>query len=310
MIICWTSNPKMRRHDSIVLTLLCGVLFISSRALTAAAQPDPVSDAQQKLDAGQFKDAITIVTQSLTRSRPDDDSAQRGQLLTIKGEALLRMGQTATAASTFDMAVKSAPDVRTAALARANSLLIRASSQGKYRPRTGGGQPIEIIDPESRKQAFAALREDLSRTVKPKMQAALNGNTLPPLLDVLPSVMDLGYLEYAANGSAPTARDDLKELGAHARDLMNSELRKLRHQIDVLEDASNSTDNWNRRGLFSNERKWLTDQLPYLRRIEKTARDARSRARELGFDGAAWEPIIADAGDQADRAQAMLDVSP
>src|SRR5436190_497403 len=299
----------MRRRGAIVLAVLGGILFITSRS-AGADSPDPISDAQQKLDAGQFKDAITVVTQALTRTRPDDDSAQRAQLLTIKGEALLRMGQTATAASTFDMAVKSAPDVRTAALARANGLLIRAASQGKYRPKSGGGQPIDIIDPESRKQAFAALREDLSRTVKPKMQSALNGKTLPPLLDVLPAVMDLGYLEYAATGSAPTARDDLKELGARARELMNSELRKLRHQIDVLEDASNSQDNWNRRGLFSNERNWLANQVPYLRKIETTARDARSRARELGFDGAVWEPIIADAGDQADRAQAMLDMSP
>ena len=225
----------MRRRGAIVLAVLGGILFITSRS-AGADSPDPISDAQQKLDAGQFKDAITVVTQALTRTRPDDDSAQRAQLLTIKGEALLRMGQTATAASTFDMAVKSAPDVRTAALARANGLLIRAASQGKYRPKSGGAQPIDIIDPESRKQAFAALREDLSRTVKPKMQSTLNGKTLPPLLDVLPAVMDLGYLEYAATGSAPTARDDLKELGARARDLMNSELRKLRHQIDVLEE--------------------------------------------------------------------------
>ena len=35
---------------------------------------------------------------------------------------------------------------------------------------------------------------------------------------------------------------------------------------------------------------------------------SRRRARELGMDGAAWEPIIADAQELIDNAQALLNV--
>ena len=80
------------------------------------------------------------------------------------------------------------------------------------------------------------------------------------------------------------------------------------YQLNALEIASNSTQDYTRRRLFSNEQQSVQDSIDYLRKIEQTARNARRRARELGFDGTPWEPVIADAGDLADRAQALLNV--
>src|SRR5205085_2109169 len=130
----------------------------------------------------------------------------------------------------FDMAFKSAPDTKSAALARANALLNRASAAGKYMPKSGvNAKAIEIKDPAMRKDAYLALRTDLVKSTKLKYEAALRGNTLPPMIDLLPSLLDQAYLEYAANGSIESSRGDLQSMGQHARELMNSELRRLRH---------------------------------------------------------------------------------
>jgi len=304
-------EQRSDRRDSRTILLILGFAALITTTTRADAPSAAAQEAQQKLDQGNYSDAIRVVTQALTRTRPTDDSPERCELLMIKAEALLRMGQNASAINTFDVAFKGAPDARSAALARATAVLIRNSAGGKYMPKAAGAKPINIQDPQSRKEAFLALQDDLAKALKPKYDAALRANTLPPIIDVLPAMLDVLYVEYAAKGTTDSAKADLMQLGQHARNLMSSELNRLRHQLNVLEDASNSTQDYIRRGLFSNERQALEQQvIPYLSQIEKTARDARARARSLGFDGAAWEPIIADAQDQIDRAQAMISASP
>src|SRR6476660_10573146 len=155
MISVGPRSEIMLKRSGVVL-----LLFLLCSSGLVRAQSQAIQDAQQKLDAGQYQDAIRIVSKALTGSRPNDDSPDRYQLLMIKGEALMRIGQNASAANTFDMAFKSAPDTKAAALARANALLIRASSGGKYMPKTGiGAKPIEIQDPTTRKDAYLALRD-------------------------------------------------------------------------------------------------------------------------------------------------------
>ncbi len=126
------------------------------------------------------------------------------------------------------------------------------------------------------------------------------------MIDLLPSMLDLANLDLAIDGSITTTKDDLLKLGARARELMNTELRRVSIRLAVTENAANSWDAGYRRGLLPAERDDLRDTVAYLQRIETTARSARRRAIELGFDGKAWEPIIADAGDLAERARAIL----
>jgi hypothetical protein len=276
--------------------------------IPAIAHADGLQDAQQKFDAGQFPEAIKLISPELAKTKPTDEGGDRYPLLMLRAECLLRMNQRISAANNFELAVKCAPDLRAAAIARANSLLVKASPNNKYTPKQGKSEAIDILDPESRKRAFDALREDTFKTLKPKYEAAMNGNQLPPMFNVLPALLDVGYLEFASKGSAADTREDLQNMGRHARELMNSEIRRISHQINALDIASNTTEDYTRRGLFSNERKMVQDNIEYLKKIEQTARDARHRAQELGFDGRVWEPVIADAGDLADRAQAMLDI--
>jgi hypothetical protein len=56
------------------------------------------------------------------------------------------------------------------------------------------------------------------------------------------------------------------------------------------------------RGLTSPERKELQDALAYLGQIEKSARDAQGRAKELGFTGEKWDAVVVQADDAAENA--------
>ena len=180
------------------------LLSMLSAGIVCADSPD-LQAAQQKFDAGQYPEALRLISAGLNGTKPDDATGQRYQWLMLRGECLLRINQRSAATNVFQVAVKCAPDVKSTAIARADALLVKASPSGKYIPKAGG-EPIDILDPDSRKNAFNALREDMTKTVQPKYQAAMDGTTLPPMMNVLPSVLDLGYLEYAATGSAPSRR--------------------------------------------------------------------------------------------------------
>jgi hypothetical protein len=290
------------RLNSIVIAV--AISFIAAQICRA----DALQDAQQLFDQGKYPEALRTIAPALSKLKPDDDSGQRYQFLMLRAECLLRQNQRISAGGSFDLAVKCAPDLKTAAIARANSLLLKQSPNNRYTPKAGG-EPIDILDPQSRAHAFDALRTDMAKTVQPKYQQAMDGTSLQPMLNVLPSLLDIGYLEFAATGSAAETRNDIQAMGQRARDLINSELRRMQHQINALEVAANSNDNYTRRGLFSDERTMVQEDIDYARKIGQTARDARRRAKELGFDGQAWEPVIADSDDLAERAQALLDVA-
>jgi predicted TIM-barrel fold metal-dependent hydrolase len=165
------------------------------------------------------------------------------------------------------------------------------------------------MDAEGRKRAFDVLRAKMWTDIEEKYTAALDGTTLPPMIELLPTMHDISALEFASTGKFDQTHERMAAMGKHARTLMQTEIRRTQKRIAVLEDlanSNNSTYNAERRGLFSTEQNELKNMIQYLQQIERTARDARSRARSLGFDGAAWEPIIADAGDAANYAQAVL----
>jgi len=290
----------------ITAAMLIILLFVGG---IARADSPAVLDAKQKMDAGQYADALQSIAKSLAATSKETDAVERYQLLMLKGEGLLHTGAFDLAAGAFDSAAYTATDNRDVIAARADALLVRASPTGKYRP-DAVAEPIDIVNPESRKKAFAAMRQNLAKSVKPQLEKALASPTLQPMIDLLPSMLDLAHLDMALDGSVTTTKDDLLKLGVRARELMNTELRRVSIRMAVMENAANSWDGGFRRGLNSNERNDLRDTVTYLQRIDSTARTARRRAIELGFDGKAWEPIIADAGDLAERAKAILDFTP
>jgi hypothetical protein len=281
-------------------------LLITSICRAQATLPE----AQAKFDAGEYRDALRLISQALSASQQQPE--QRYSLLMLRGETMLRLGERSSAIDAFRAAAEAKAGPKQTAIARATSALVRRSQNNKYRPMSAGAsaEPIDILDPTSRTKAFAALYADTQASNQPKVQQAMNATTLPPIVEVIQPLLDQGAMEYLATGSAPQTRQTLTELGDHARGLMNSELQRVSHRIDQLRDTAGSItgDQWGfgQRGLQIPEQRELQDLVTYVRQIQTTAQHARARARELDFDGSAWEPIISDAADLADRGEAVL----
>jgi hypothetical protein len=188
------------------------------------------------------------------------------------------------------------------------SLLVRAAPLNKYAPRNPpGAESIDITSPESRRAAFNALRADMAAAAKPKMARAEQAKTLNSALELFPAILDMASIELAANGSTDETRADVASIGEHARDLMQAQIGRVQRRVNSLGDLAYSTEEGDRRGLFSNEVKELPPMIAELRRIEKTARDVRSRAQELGIPATAWEQIAIDAADVADAGERILE---
>ncbi len=290
-------NPIIIRRFAVLLAF----------AGSFAAHAQTIQDVQKTMDSKDYRDALRTISDALAR-RDAKDEKTRYQLLMMRGECQLQLGQRMEAGSAFEGAAKSASNTAEAATARANIVLMKASPANKYMAKTGTAQ-IDILDSESRKQAFAALRDDLLSANQQKIDAAMHDDTLVPTMKILPMVLDIAYLEYATSGSAEKTHTELKQLGEHARSLMGGELSRIRHQTERAEDLSNSYLNNGRRGLTSTERDELKKSIDYVTQICHTAREARRRAIDLGFDGAPWEPIIADADDLLERQQGVLAIA-
>jgi hypothetical protein len=266
-----------------------------------------VQQAQQLMADGKQAEAVRFIDQQLVQRGGEKTGDERYQLLMLKGEALIQSNKTSMAATAFDQARRAAPDGRAAAIAGANVLLVRASPGNRYAPKKPGAEPIDIVRPESRPAAFDALRDDMATVAKPKIARAAQGKSLAPAMELLPNVFDIASLELASKGSIDETRADVASMGEHARVLMRAQMDLCQRRINTLGDMAFSVQEGDRRGLQSNEVKELTPMIAELRRIEKTARDVRRRAQELGNPGAAWEQIAIDAADLADAAERIAE---
>jgi hypothetical protein len=298
----------VRNPTQLVLRMMvaCTFLFVATICSAQATLPQ----AQEKFDEGDYREALKLISQGLSTPRLAPN--QRYALLMLRGESLLRLDERSLAIDAYKSAAEAKAGAKETAVARATCALIRKSQKSMYRPMSAGGstEPIDIVDPESRKKAFAALYADSQAMMQKKVEAALRATTLPPIVEVIQPLLDQGAMEYLATGSAPQTRQTLTELGDHARQLMSAELQRVAYRIDQLRDTSTSItgDQWGfgQRGLQIPEQRELQDLVTYVRQIQTTAQRARARARELDFDGSAWEPIISDAAELADRGEAVL----
>jgi hypothetical protein len=290
----------------------CRVIWVLSVVLAlnaAALSQTPQADAQRAHADGDYREALRHIAQAMSSGQLSVE--QRYSLLMLRGDTLLRLGERMLASNTFNQAANLHPDVRETALARAMAELARRSPNNQYRPETGPTlEPIDIVSPDSRPQAFAALFADTLASLRPRVRAALRADTLPPTIALIQPVIDMGAMEYQATGAADETRQILTELGDHARVLMSREIRRLGFRVGHLMDLSHSIQDsswgFSRRGLQFPEERELRELAAELRQIAEVAQESRTRARELGFDGSAWESIICDAFDLAHRAEAVL----
>jgi hypothetical protein len=296
-------------------------------AAPAQAEPVPtVEDVRKLLEAGNGSDALRQINRLLALRGKAAEAYDRYELLTLKGDAHLRLRANEAAAVAFKQAAGETDDKVKEAIARATEQLIRRSKGLAYTPKKAPkGQaagPIDVVDPESRHKALAALFVDEMAPVLPKVEAAKDAKTVAPMLAAMAAAREMEYLELAANGSADQINGMVEGLKEQGKTMLGKVLEKGAKRVDRITQRANETENVKQ--IIPNSRGgYRTVQVPKRRGVDrddvtelKTIVDgcdelmaqARALAAATGGDEEEVEDLLDGADDLKVHVQRMLRV--
>lgn len=300
------------------MTRTLAILIVCVIAPFAAAAQDQaqnhsaaVAEVRTAIEMGEFQEAVRLAEQA-ERQLGVSQRDERFALLMLKGDALQRAGSFAYAADAYNDAMHLASGRQQRALARASAVLARHAA-------TGGAELARAELPAGArggvdKEPMRRMYERIRQTVEPKVKEAVEGTTLPPMYELLPSLADLASLELAADQSLDKTLPLLQQLGDRAGELIGAELRRLESELTGIQRGAGQVQYITgrgfaaRRGLQTNEREVLEQMVPYLNRIEAVTRDGRRIAELLEAPKAveAWEDLGVRASDLAAQVQSVL----
>jgi len=295
-------------------------MLAAALILILLAEPGPnavaIADIQHQIESRQYRAGLLQIAKVLKADNVT--TAERYDLLMLRGEALLQLRQKPAAIAAFDEAAvvsRNDEDFSRPALARATVTLLRQSQGMSYRSKEPG-RDIPLLKPEDRRRAMTALLADLLPGARKQVEQATRGRTLVPIEKLIPEIGDAYCLELIGTGKTEQTLPLVQQLGRHARGLIEGELARLNLRISQLTEASTDLawvdgDILYKRGLTSPEQNELREMIPYLRRIQLVARDGRRINLRVGGDGENWDRLIADCDESIARAESLLaSVSP
>lgn len=296
-------NPRL------TLTLL---LAVSSLARAQPAQPPATQEELEGMLADKkypevLKEAARVLGLKGTAAGKYD----RCKVFMIRGEAALQLKQQTLAVDSFASAAREGTDAMDIAVARTSEALIRKSRGFVYTPKAskerGKVQPIELLDVEKRKDAFAALFEDEWTAAGGKVEALKRKQGLSSIMEAVKLVATVAPFEQAATGSVTQTRKSLTELGDSARTQMEDFLTQQSKRVDEISKQANRKikrdDGYDLQGLDS---RMVADLKDVIATCLKIAPAARELADATGVDGAKFSSVVTDAEQLGKRADETL----
>lgn len=307
-------------HATVYAVMLC--LLVSQASSAAPAPAATLGSAQAEFDKGDYRACLSKITQALPTAKKD--SPERFDLLLLRAECMLRVKQRHGAVTAIEAAIETAKrqrDLGRAAKATALDVLVEAAAPGfTYPPKKAAARPadfqvseaeFDITETASRQKAMGLLLEDLRARVQPRIDQALDDTSLKSTDAVLRAMWELYSVEQAATGDTADTSRKLEALADHARELLQSEVKRLVTRLDQLEDLAGEAtwvnDTGGIRGLRSDERKELEQMTQDLAQIQSAGENARRIARLFGRTGEKWDPLLAECADARDSAQRAHD---
>jgi hypothetical protein len=300
---------------------VCGVVAIAVLVIftsSAGAQPASPAAAQADFAAGNYRACLQKISQVLGGKLAPGGSKDRYDLLMLRGECMLNLKNPSLAAEAFDAASRvtfAKEDIKPTAAAQAVAILVERSSQLIYKP-TGkpDAQGIDIVKPDDRKKAMAALLDELLPAAKAEADAATKSRDVAVMRKALAPIADAYVVELTTSGDAKQSTPLFKQVGSHARTFIAGEVERLQNRAEELNvlatepkvTGSESASPTEHRGLTADERKELEKAAEQLEALRLASQDGRRISRRLGSTGENWDPIIADCGDARDRIRQAL----
>ncbi len=160
----------------------------------------------------------------------------RAEVWALKAEAHLRMKSPAPATEAFAQAAKAASGAERQRY-QAQEFLMRRSRSGTFVPKSSEGkpaEPIDVIDPEKRKEAASALLADELAALRPKLESAKKATTLAPLMQAAKGVGDLRAVEMYATGAGAETTKIADEIADLAIERVKASMDAAHDQCDAI----------------------------------------------------------------------------
>src|SRR5687768_2112054 len=185
------------------LLVLCPDVGIA-QTRPSDALPSP-GELRQMFDARAYQDVVRHAVKVPQLKGESAAAYDRHEVLVLKAEAHLHLGDAEPAAKAFEEAAAAAPDDATAAKDGATALLARRAKQNAYKPKAPSssvapGEGLSLLDPVARKLALRALYDD-ERAAAQKRLAVPERASLVELMAGLEAAAPLRTLELGATGS-------------------------------------------------------------------------------------------------------------
>lgn len=202
------------------LLFCCVAIF----AIGATQDASSLSSDQlhQLFSQGNYTETLKQVR--IVLAQPDQSTVDRFDLLKLKGEVLLRTKSDSEAADAYRDAAKAAKSEDDASLARDGTALAAIACRILHAQNTRQGRRSNAAygrDQRHRgrfaKTHFAAMLDDQMQTQAHAIDAAKKATTLPPIIELAPSLRNLEDLERAANGSTEKSGATVKSVADHAK---------------------------------------------------------------------------------------------
>jgi len=222
------------------LTIPLSVLVLLSSFTAAYADTADTPDSLQKLYTdGNYKDLVPRINKVLELKGSDAARFKKYDLLVMKGDASLHLHSKGQAMDAFRSAMSATTKTDEVATATATAELIRrASGTFTYTRKTKADKddkplPIDIVEPDSRKLAFAALETDLLAMEKPKMNDAMKSTSLPRIAAVATDkdLLLLRTVEIASTGKDEDTQQLLGDLATRVTTLLDANLELLDQRL-------------------------------------------------------------------------------
>ena len=228
--------------------LLAMTLFYAS---VARAEPAVALEELHRLIAEkQYAPAIQKITAALGLKGPAAKGVDRYSLFMLKGECHLQLRAIRPAQEAYIAAAKEAPSPRERAVAEAYGFLLKSSRALAYTPKTAAAgdktarpAPIDILDPASRRRAFAALFADELAAADSKLAAARAAISLPPIVELFKPLATLEGLELASSADATDAPRTAAlrgEMTDRAKKVVADALRGIDKTVSRIDKSANT----------------------------------------------------------------------
>ncbi len=229
--------------------LIAPVLGLLLTCVAYSAGPDPLPTQKQITEsyaAADYPKTLQMLSRVLALKGKAAEPYDRHALLLIKGETHLRMKATQPAIAAFAEASTAAPDGTAAAQDLATELLLRKVNVGlTYQPKskskddkTKSLEPVSVLEPADRKKAIDLLYADERAAIEPKIAALKAQRAIPPVLEALPSLRNVRWLELASTGSDTNSKAMVADVLKNTQKLLESGLKEMADTTADIERSS------------------------------------------------------------------------